>query len=317
MMDFLKSISDIKRDPLNFKEALERVALYDKEKRGADSWEVNTILSQNEYDFLNIRFAKLKEVVPTILGFDYEKYKMLRLVSEMQKSNDDAIETAEKLIAEIPEELPESAKQELRDDLEKYIAKYRRRPRTLYSSGGAALCNRISHFLELFRRAYISGDVTICGDWIDLDTIVDTKVFFEWVQRNGFYIPEEVSCLLPDPTATTPTTEPDHDQQVDGYARPLPDDEPKDYIQRLKDKGVHDDEIQYRVYEYRLRRWALSQWKAHCLVNGIDDPHKGLKGAPDRDKYGKAYRDARDRHLARAGASEKSEFMPEKSEFMT
>ena len=122
------------------------------------------------------------------------------------------------------------------------------------------------------------------------------------------------------PAATTPptaTTEPDHDQQVDGYSRPLPGDEPKDYIQRLKDKGVHDDEIQYRVYEYRLPRWGFSQWKAHCRVNDIDYPPKGLKGDPDRDKYGKAYRDARDRHLARAGASEKSEFMPEKSEFMT
>lgn len=208
MLDFLKSISEIKRDPLDLKVALERVALYDKEIRGKDSWEVKTILKQNEYDFLNIRHAKLEEVVPAILGFDYEKYKMLHNIYKIQKCNDNIIEIAEKSISEIPEDLPESAKQEIRDHIEKDIEKYRRQPRTLYSSGGAVLYNRVSHFLELFRRAYISGDVAICGDWIDLDTIVDTKVFFEWVQRNGFYIPKEVSCLLTDSVTATTTESP-------------------------------------------------------------------------------------------------------------
>lgn len=118
-------------------------------------------------------------------------------------------------------------------------------------------------------------------------------------------------------TPATEATGPGQDQQVDGYARPLPDDEPKDFILRLKGKGVHDDEIQYRLYEFRIPRWNLRQWQAHCLVSEISYPPKGLKCDPDRDKYGKAYRDAKDRHLARVGASEKSEFIPEKSEFIT
>ncbi len=102
-----------------------------------------------------------------------------------------------------------------------------------------------------------------------------------------------------------------HDQQIDGYATPLSDDEPKDFINRLKGKGVHDDEIQYRLYEFRLPRWRLTQWKAHCLVNEIPYPPKGMKGEVDRDNYGKAYGRAKDRHQIKVKASEKSEKVPE------
>lgn len=281
MLDFLKSISMIKRDPLDLKVALERVAIYDKE-RGKDSWEVKTILKQNEYDFLNIRHAKIEEVIPAILGFDYEKYDMLRIVSKIQQCSDNIIAIAEKSIAEIPEELPESAKQELRDNIEKDIAKERRQPRTLYSSGGAALCNRISHFLELFRRAYISGDVAICGDWIDLDTIVDTKVFFEWVQRNGFYIPEEVSCLLTGPTVTAPTTEPDHDQQVEEPARIFKT--PKQFADYYRSiEGVKFGWIMLEIVD----RWGLKNYAAAAVALGDPVPEKGSEAAKS---YGERFR---------------------------
>jgi len=312
-MDFLKSISEIKREPLDLKEALERIAAYDKE-RDKYGYEAKTILRKNEYDFLNIKHVRLEEVFPSLLGFDYDKYYFLRNISKIQENYDSIVQSAEKDIREIPKELPEYAKKELREMYEKTITEYKRQG-SLYTSGGSSLCNMIGHLLELFRRAYISCDVAICGDWIDLDTIVDTKVFFEWAQRNGFYIPEEVSCFFGDPVATTlPATdaaEVFHDQQVDGYNRPWPKDTPKDYIDRLRDKKVHADEIQYRTYEYQLRKWDLTQWQVFCLVHDIDYPPEGTRGDTDRDKYGKAYGRSAKRHLARVETSEKSVKMPE------
>ena len=108
-----------------------------------------------------------------------------------------------------------------------------------------------------------------------------------------------------------PTTEPGHDQQADGYSRPLPDDEVTDFIQRLRDKKVHPDEIQYRVCEYQRPKWDLSQWQVHCLVNDIPYPPEGSKGEVERNKYGKSYGRARGRYLVRVETSEKSEKVPE------
>ncbi len=162
----------------------------------------------------------------------------------------------------------------------------------------------------LYNSALCSSD----AEWLAL--VRGAKFFKPFVQVAMPRIMSElVVCWENDEQPST--LQSGQDQQADGCKRPLPTDEATDFIQRLRDKKVHPDEIQYRVYEYRLPRWGLSQWKAHCLVNDIDYPPKGLKGDPDRDKCGKAYRDARDRHLARARASEKSEFTPEKSEFMT
>lgn len=254
-MDFLKSISEIKREPLDLKEALERVAAYDKE-RDKYGYEARTILEQNEYDFLNIKHVRLEEVFPSLLGFDYEKYTMLRNISNLQKCNEKIVEIGEKEIREIPEDLPDSAKKEIRDHIERDIAKYRIQG-SLYSSGGSALCNRINHVLELFRRAYISGDVEICGDWIDLDTIVDTKVFFEWAQRNGFYIPEEVSCFFGTPAATTTTTtEPGHDQQAEEI-------DPKDFAERELAQGKAPGQVMLALVELYD---DMPKWKAAGLA---------------------------------------------------
>ena len=115
---------------------------------------------------------------------------------------------------------------------------------------------------------------------------------------------------------TDTTTEPDHDQQVDGYSRPLPGDKITDFIQRLHDKKVHPDEIQYRTYEYGLPEWDVTQWQVNCLVRNKAYPPEGLMGEVERNNHGKAYGRAKLRYLAKVETSEKSEKVPEQSEFM-
>lgn len=65
-------------------------------------------------------------------------------------------------------------------------------------------------------------------------------------------------------------------------------DSPEGYVQQLKSKRLDDAEIKDRLYSVGKKKWNLSWWKVHCIVEGLPYPPKGNKGAAYRDDYGHA-----------------------------
>jgi hypothetical protein len=62
-------------------------------------------------------------------------------------------------------------------------------------------------------------------------------------------------------------------------------DSPEEYVRQLKSKRLDDAEIKDRLYSVGKKKWNLSWWKVHCIVEGLTYPPKGNKGAAHRDDY--------------------------------
>ncbi len=173
----------------------------------------------------------------------------------------------------------------------------------------AMFAESLKPMLQEMRGSHFAGKLKIFGPWLDDLTMVDPSEVIRWAKVKGYDIPVElehqaegVDCGERDSAA------------VPGQSlskRPLPEDEPADFIRRLKSKNVNPDEIKFLTYEHQPERWGLSQWQVHCLVKEIPYPPEGTRGEADRDKYAKAYGRSVKRHMARVETSEKSEKVPE------
>lgn len=292
MDGFLESASNLKRNPLSLREAAER--LHYSEEPG----EWDRLLAPVDLSCCDVAAAKLQEVAPILLGFGSKQYSFIRTVNELRISEMRLLSCSKKVIeelADIPEGISESKDslyKKALQDIETISS-----TTTMFHCVASVICDKVETIVELYRRSVAVGDVPFC-EWLGPETVVRVTDFFEWACAQDFSLPAELirampSIALKDPAKTIPTMD------ANSGERPLPSDEPRDYADRLEAKGVHLDEIQYRLYEFRLQRWNFRQWQAHCVANRIHYPQKGTKGESDRSKYGKAYGRSVKRHLSK------------------
>lgn len=77
-------------------------------------------------------------------------------------------------------------------------------------------------------------------------------------------------------------------QREDAVIKPAPEelpDSPEEFVQNLKRKRLDDAEIKHRLYSAGKKKWNLTWWKVHCIVEGLSYPPKGRKGEADRTDY--------------------------------